>query len=168
MENVVNWDNVQLQTIDVMENLQATMPDHLQKMNESDSQEWYLNEKKPQIIYANEDRSLFCTYSIYDQILDDEAVFVAATKVKQLIQKSVPSKILTDVQLITADNKKQGWFETLLLSGGSRQVFLMYVMPVLGKFMLGTFVYPRGDHLTKRICVRIMMSLQAVGFEVKT
>lgn len=102
----------------------------------------FLGKNKPHVILSNEDASVFYTFSLYANPLEnkEKSVKEAITQIHSVIKKqfqAIPMPFVFDGKEL-----KIGWFTYKTPSTAGALFQVMYVAPIAGQLMLGTCVCP--------------------------
>ena len=99
----------------------------------------YPYEKRPQLIYLQEENSLYFTFSLLDKGLEAGQVSQAIYASLQVIEEAYPGSVIDQISMVqNASGGMCGWFGFQPPTLGQARYNMMYVTSVDHRFMHGT------------------------------
>ena len=99
----------------------------------------YPAEQRPKIIKMNEDGSINITLGLYPEMLKKEAVQECIDTLQTVIERMNPANRFFEKQVIMEEKLTVGYFDYKSNALDSDLYNMMFVTPINGKTMLGTF-----------------------------
>lgn len=121
----------------------------------------YPAEQRPQIIKMNEDGSINLTLSLYPEKLKEADVFECISGLKTVIERVNPANLFFELKVAESPEVTVGYFEFKSNAIDSDLYNIMFVTPIEGQTLLGTFNCRFSDREDwKPVALQLIMSIR--------
>lgn len=139
------------------------IPEEMKEASDGQIKEKFPFKPKPQEVCMNEEGDKIITFNLLESLLEEAQVLSAAREVQRLINHKVPESIKVHARCMKIPAGMLGWFS--FITGGllDDNYHIMFLMPVSGKLMLGTFHFPaRMEKQEKEKFFTMVKSIQII------
>ena len=160
----VELQGKKLKFVDVLffeEKMQMRIPESFTDMPLEIARIKYPAEQRPKIIKMNEDGSINITLGLYPEMLKKEAVQECIDTLQTVIERMNPANRFFEKQVLVEEQLTVGYFDYKSNALDSDLYNIMFVTPIAGKTMLGTFNCKMSDKDDWSIlALQMMMSIK--------
>ncbi len=139
------------------EKMQMRIPESFTDMPLEIARIKYPAEQRPKIIKMNEDGSINITLGLYPEMLKKEAVQECIDTLQTVIERMNPANRFFEKQVLVEEQLTVGYFDYKSNALDSDLYNIMFVTPIAGKTMLGTFNCKMSDKDDWSILARQMI-----------
>lgn len=143
--------------------LLVQIPEEIKEASDGRIKEKFPYQPKPQEVRMNEEGDKIITFNLLECLLEESQVLPAIREVQRLINHKIPESIRTHARCMKLPAGMMGWF-SFITGGLLDDVYhIMFLIPVSGKLMLGTFHFPaRMEKQEKEKFFTMVKSIQII------
>lgn len=101
--------------------------------------------QKPQEIYTDSTGEKIITFNVLQNMLEEGQVYIVIREVQRMIGHLYPESIQRYARCNRTEEEIVGWFS--FVTGGLAEdcIHILFILPLNGKMMLGSYHFPEGD-----------------------
>lgn len=121
---------------------------------------------QPQEIYMDEDGKIIFTLNLLEKQLEEGQLYSAVREMQRMINHIYPESIRNHARCMKVPAGMLGWLSFLTGGLSDDNCHIMFLMPVSGKMMLGSYHFSAGlEQEEKENFFRMARSIQVIGTE---
>lgn len=142
------------------DSMKVNLPADTEIASEEIVSQMYPYTRRPHIILCSGHD--YFTFSLYSKSLNSENLNGAILSVKDTIEKTRPACIIEDIKIERYNKRSYGWFSYRPPADNNEYYSIMYVTPINGNFMLGTYTCKMDDEKSQSNFVNLVRSIQSM------